>query len=234
MFETLIIIITVLFFAFYSVLSQWRCTADYGPDIARQLLPRNLMIALVATLLVTLNNPSNRPYMILIFALIVLILWLTWVIHLLRKSDDSQILLRWKRTRPTSETIMIVVLSLAGIASLIYGLTYRPVKMDYIFGGLLFISVIPVLSIQKEASLTEKGVETGRDYIRWGQVESYHWSKYEKPPLIQVFFKTSRRLPAVILVQLDLPLDKKAAVNEIVLRKVQHVPIDPEKTALTS
>ncbi|CAG0935361.1 hypothetical protein TFLX_04197 [Thermoflexales bacterium] len=234
MFEALIIIIPVLFFAFYSALSQWQCTTDYGPDIARQLWPRNLMIALVATLLVTLNNPSNRPYIVLIFALIVLILWLTWVIHLLRKSDDSQILLRWKRPRPTSEIVLAVVLALAGVASMIYGLVYRPVKMDYVFFGLLFISAFPVLYFQKEARLTEKGVETGRDYIRWEQVEAYHWSKYEKPPLTQVFFKTSRRLPAVILVQLDLPLDKKAAVNKIVLQKVQQIPGVTEKTSLTS
>lgn len=230
MFDALIIIIDIAFFIFYIFMSHWRATTDYGPEVARQLLPRNLMIALVATLFVTLSTPGGRPFTVFLFASITLALWLTWLAHLLRKSDESQILLCWKQTRPNVEVVAIVFFLVAGIAATIYGLTRQPAQMYFVYMGSFFSACSPIFYFQKEARLTEKGIETGRDYIRWEQIESYRWSKSEKS-VTQVFFKTSRRLPAIILVQLDLPLEKKQAVKEIMLQKVQHIPVLPEETS---
>jgi hypothetical protein len=106
----------------------------------------------------------------------------------------------------------------------------HPLKVDdlsYVAVGVLFISFIPFRYFEKEAYITDNGIETGRDYIRWVQIESYQWPASDEE-VIQVFFKTSRRLPIINFVQLDVPYEMKDAVDETLLRKVLHVPATPE------
>ncbi len=202
---------------------------EHGLAIAQQLLPQTVLFGLLFALLVSLNWPLRT----ILFTILVLSAWLIWLSHMLRRPATGQILLHWKRRKETREIISTFGSALLAILLVVLGLTHQPIDIEAAYIGLMFIFFVLVVSIEKGVYLSENGVETGHSYIRWEQIESYCWSETVKP-VMPLFFKMARRVPIFNPIQFEVPYEQKAAVDEIVLRKVQHVPADSEKTALTS
>jgi hypothetical protein len=221
----MLLILGILIFAVLAFTKYLLSVTRHGSEIARRLLPWDLTFTLLLTLVIVLEKPWGA---LPVFACTI-ILWIAWLAHRLRGPDKSTILLNWHQgTR--SYWIINTVFFLAGIAMLIWGVARQPIQIDALSFGVLITSIPLLVYLRKEICLTEDGVETGGDYIRWAQVKSYQWSASENK-VTHVFFKTSRRLPIINFVQLNLPVEKKQAVNEIVMQKVPQASAAQEETA---
>ncbi len=223
--------ITIVFVFSFLVLTRYLMSShDHGSEIARQLMPRDWAFSLYMALCISLGRPWYfiLPFVCLIF------FGIARLAHVVKRSDGSQVLLRWRLDKQW-RSFIIFVLFLVGFL-LAYSIVARqPIRVDdLLLLGLLFILGMAISYLEKETCLTESGVETGSEYIRWEQIQSYRWSLVSENKETRIFFKTSRHLPIFNLVQLNLPVEQKQAVNEIVLRKVQHVLAAPEITSTTS
>ena len=219
------VVLAACLFAFIVFMYHWRDTTKYSSEIARRLLPQNLLLGLVYILAFNVRGLLAAFF----FTAFALVAWLIWLRHILRNPAAGELLLRWKRTRSTSDIVSVVILVLFGVLLMVLGLTRQPVDAEEIYISLLFISLVPIVYFEKDPRLTENGIDTGRDYVYWEQIESYRWSRYDET-ITHIFFKTNRRLPIVNFVKLTLPLEQKEAVNEIVSRKMQHIAAITETT----
>ncbi len=220
------VIKVVISFAVFVFGLYWYNTTEFGSDIARQKLPRTLLSGLLFAAFVN----SSWLLLAVIYTIFVLGAWILRLRHMLRRPVTGQILLHWKRTREKIEVVGSVAGALLGILLIVGGLTHQPSDILTAYIGLLFSLFILTMLIEKDACLTERGLDTGRDYIRWDQIEFYRWSEPVKP-VVHLFFKTSRRLPFMNLVQFDVPYEEKEAVNEIVKQKVPSALVRPEEQA---
>ncbi len=219
------IIKLVFMFCFLAITRTVLSYSKHGSELARQLIPRDWAFSLFIALLFSIHWPRS-----LIPAFIFLLFTgITRLAHVIKESDGSQVLLRWKLNRQLASFI-IILLAITGFFVALSFIFHQPIQIeDLLWIGLLFILVIAVVSVEKEMCLTENGVETGSDYIRWEQIKSYRWSNSANK-VTHLFFQTTRRFPIFNLVQLNLPVEMKQAVDEIVKQKVPPVVVVQEET----
>lgn len=222
-------ILAIGLLAFFVFMYYWRNMTEFGSDIARHLLPQNIFVGLLFVLGVNLSWPLLAVFMT-VYAFVA---WFFWLKYMLRPPQAGQTLYRWARTMQTGEIVATVAAVLLGVFLVAGGLARQSHDVEASYVGLVLLALMPVMVVERTPCLTEDGVDTGRDYVRWAQIESYRWSESVKP-MMHLFFKTSRRLSMINLVQLDVPYEEKDAVSEIVLRKVQHIPAVRDETSVTS
>jgi hypothetical protein len=212
------IIKLVFIFLVLAITRYWMSSSKHGSEIARQLIPRDWAFSFFLALIVSLERPW---YFILAFITLAFI-GIARLIHVVKYPDGSQVILRWKLSKQL-RSLILFFLFLMGFFVAIAVIARQPIQLgELLLLSLLFVLMIALSFVEKETCITNSGVETGSDYIRWEQIKSYRWSASENR-VTHIFFKTSRGSPIFNLVQLNLPAEMKQAVNEIVARKVSQV-----------
>jgi hypothetical protein len=217
------LILLVGFVGIIIVFDYWIARSQYGPTIARALLPQqfvsDILMIIVISLYLTHDDQWDKIRNGIVAGSIVL-LWIAFTVLALRKPKTGIVLLNLGRLNKHPGGILLGF-GLLGAMMLLTGIALPSVNIPLISLAVLMWSfgiVITVMS-RKDTLLTEKGVRTGYIGFEWEQVKSYIWVSADKGDHY-LFFKIKHRLPLPNTLLLKIAAEQQQSVIDILLQRI--------------